>query len=142
MKRVFAVFPRLSFVSSSTRFEYKPAKGWRLLQRLCFWLLAKIGAFACETIQTESITLDDKRLSMQLIEKHIREVNRLMHEPTRLVMGAEDWSELMGDPVLTGALRFSAPVDLREGPTRIFGIDVTILPWMRGLVVLPKETEK
>ena len=143
MKPVFAVFPRTQAGFSTTKYEYSPRSGWKAVQRLCFWLLGRIGAFSHEAISVQSITLDAKRLSAALISNHLTEVHRLMSTPARIVLGAEDWHDLMGDPNIQSAVRFQAPVDLRKpGHESLLGVDVTIIPWMRGLVILPKETEK
>jgi hypothetical protein len=142
MKRmIFATFPRYGPVGSA-RFTYRPALGWRMLQRACFAILRRIGAFVLETDKVSEISLDAARLSVGLIANYRREVERLMYTPARLVVGAEQWHELMGDPLLNQAVRFSAPVDLRAaGRPRLMGLDVTIVPWFDGVVILPLETE-
>lgn len=139
MNRVIAVYPRLAPRACLQKYTYSPARGWKWLQRLCFRLLDKIGAHDIEMVTIKHVSLDSDRLSVALLQKHSHEVQRLMYEPGRMLIGAEDWAVLMGDPVLDSVVRFNAPVDIRSNYFRICGIDVTIIPWMRGLVVIPKR---
>lgn len=137
--RVRAVYPRFSAVQQPDLYQYRPQAGWRWVQRVCFWLLAKIGAYATTMCKSAEIHIDGAKLSVGLVSRHLSEVRHMGFTPSRLLIGAEDYAELMGDKAVQQALRFHSPLDIRSRDFQIFGIDVTIVPWMRGLLVVPAE---
>ena len=65
----------------------------------------------------------------------MREFN---YHPSRLLIGAEDFEELMHEKEISESMTFRANYyDHQE----IVGLKVTVIPWMRGVLVLPKELD-
>ena len=52
----------------------------------------------------------------------------------RRLVGGEDFQQLMGSPEIHNVLNFSAPIGWGR---EIYGLKVEVIPWMRGMVVLP-----
>lgn len=104
------------------------------LQRLCVWVLRKLGAHA--VVQVEDVIpvefySDDL---IRALRMQCREISgRFGHKPVRLVMGAEDFKQIMHTPEIQQYVR----VNTQYGGDRILGLSIEIVPWMRGMVVLP-----
>jgi len=55
-------------------------------------------------------------------------------EGQRLVIGSEDYFELMSEPAIHQHFNFRAEVGMHR---RLMGLTVEVVPWMRGAVVMP-----
>jgi hypothetical protein len=106
-----------------------------LLQRLCFWILSRLGAqWVEETFKTKRVSFHSDDL-MHAISKQRQEVFKMLsREPTTLLIGAQDFEELMHIPDIREHFAF----DVRYNKDRrILGLRIEVIPWMRGLVVMP-----
>lgn len=104
------------------------------LQRLCVWVLRKLGAHA--VVEVEDVTpvefYSDDLISA--LNRQRQEVSgRFGHKPARLVIGAEDFRRLMNTPEIHQYVQINTQY---RGHT-VLGLRVEIVPWMRGMVVLP-----
>ena len=114
----------------------RPAK-W--LQKACFFVLRKLGAFYIgESVTIERHTLDAKTF-MERLFKQQKGIERFFNRhPTKLLIGAEDYAELMHEASATQAFSFYAEYWERR---EVFGMTVEVIPWMRGCLVMPTEKD-
>ena len=61
--------------------------------------------------------------------------DHLSREPKTLLIGAEDYEQIMNCPQINQRLRFDT--SYMFGNRQIIGLTVEIIPWMRGMVVMP-----
>lgn len=105
------------------------------LQRICLWILAKLNCTGgLESVKTMTRRIPVQGQPFELILRSITEMDLTHHfKPAHIYIGAEDFDVLLGsaDPIKS-ALSFRC-----EDPT-LFGVKFTIIPWMRGTLVVPK----
>lgn len=124
-------------------YRYKAAGKLPWLQRLCFRLLDRLAP--AEPMWTAEIRFTRTNVERVLdrVQDQFQVVARRNGDrpPTRLVIGARDWAELTRDPELPFYLEGRGTYlvsNLRQGyQNRVMGLHVEIVPWMRGIVVLP-----
>ena len=127
------------------QFRLRPDCGWVWLQKLCFWILGRIGCFAlttkCEAVR---IAFDGKTFMDNLIAQE-REMVRLYHERgEHLLLGREEFSELVRmDVMMNHPTTFNAPYRYTKqanGEVSIgdYQMRVTVIPWMKGPLGLGK----
>jgi hypothetical protein len=56
------------------------------------------------------------------------------HKPKRLLIGSEDFSELMNSDEVRNVMMFNASYNYGR---EICGLQVEVIPWMRGILVMP-----
>lgn len=134
----------VSFSAPTNTYEYKKNGKHRWLQKLLFdvldWLGCRVDEIAYKQVVIET---DD---FMVKLREHYEEVSRqipLYGEEARLIIGADDFNELMNTPGVDRLIGFKANYDVghrgRNGETHysVMGLNVTIVPWMKGMVILP-----
>lgn len=109
------------------------------LQKACFYVLRKLGAFRpVERVETVRVAFNGRTL-METIYKQRADVARLLGwEPKKLLMGSEDFAQLMKVTPVHERFDFEVEYHIRTGETtKIMGLEVQIIPWMRGILVVP-----
>jgi hypothetical protein len=122
-------------------YQFRRDRGWVWLQRLALWALRKIGAQAFRDDQTVVRHTIDTRKFLDALVRQRAEIMALYHRRgERLLVGYEEFREITGI-AMENPLTFAVQYDWREpgGPTLVYGMRVTVIPWMRGILVLPKE---
>lgn len=124
----------LSYRVRNDVFCFKEHAGWGWLQRLCFFVLRKIGAFYVEeTMAVRTITLDYADVCERLYQRHLSLLRDYNVHAATLLIGADDFAEMMQTPAVERLITFSLKgVDLRWN-----GLKIVIVPWMKGCVMLP-----
>lgn len=106
------------------------------LQRLCLWVLAKLKCYSSKDTVTVTRHLVDGKTFMERLFKQKRALTEGFGlEPKTLLIGGEDYQELMGSPEVMQFMQFSS--EYRYGRNTVVGLEVKVIPWMRGLVVMP-----
>lgn len=118
-------------------YTFRPVGRMTFLQNWLWNFLRWLGAVTPNTsyrVDVKEVRFDDDDL-IQAIHRQTGEVRyRCNAEPTRLVIGAETFRELMG---LTAKLMDYHVLSTHVSPPQFAGLRVEIVPWMRGFVVLP-----
>ncbi len=70
-------------------FKYRSDKRWRALQRICLWILAKIGANETQAMVTFT-TIDEQRV-LDLAKAHMSELYSAGLHPRTIMLG-RTWS--------------------------------------------------
>lgn len=143
----------VSRIYSPTKFQFRVELGWHWLQKVCFWTLRKIGAQAVEfDSQITRLDIQYKSFMERIGKQQAELMTRYALEGKYLLMGAQDYSELMSDSTyLNHMIHFSIPdaiyrnedsMDRRtmipETKTIIMNLNVVIVPWMKGMMVMPE----
>jgi hypothetical protein len=120
---------------SEHTFQFRSDKGWKFIQRLCFWILDRIGAYKwVEEITYKRHTID----TGSFMEKLFRQMDELRghfnRKPKRLLIGAIDFYQLMGGDPTEFPFEFRSEYSLNN---QIYRLTVEIIPWMRGILVMP-----
>lgn len=100
------------------------------MQSLCCWVLNKLNT-SNDIVFTEHVV--DVSNLVDVIYNQIREVGKNYHVDTRrILMGAEDFSELCSTTMVRHLITITAH-------SRAFGgLEITVIPWMKGILVLPE----
>ncbi len=120
-------------------FEFRSDKKYHSIQKVCFWILIKIGAYRRESVVTY------KRYTISpdsFMERLFRQNNYLQREfnvkPSELFIGAEDYAIMMGSDEMKQMLSFNATYSHRDGyGSHVMGLRIHVIPWMRGIIVMP-----
>lgn len=129
---------KLSWVTVEDAWSLRKDFRWKWLARLAEWLIRKIGVNAREPkVEVQRILIDPPRI-MEKIFKQRSALFDMGQEPKRLLIGAEDFSELMRLPEVRDYLTIDAEYHKRtHGGHRICDLRIEVIPWMRGCLVMP-----
>ena len=127
-------------VINPNSFQYCPTHGWAWLQRLCISFLRwrQCNTFGEKITITRHI-IDSDNIIEQICKQKPALMQQYHQKAERLLIGADDFSELMKQPMLNQVFSFDAEYRY-DG--NIFGMKITVVPWMTGMVVLPKTFNK
>lgn len=137
---VIELRPMPKVIELKDAFELREDRPAVWLQRICLWTLRKLGCFACKetvTIERHVIGKNGKTFMDRLWTRRTALLrNELNREPTRLLLGAKDYEELMGE-VCTQGFSFASNYNMgRNGRPEIMGLTVEVIPHMSGLLFL------
>lgn len=112
---------------------------WKWLERLAGWIIRKIGVNAREpVVEFERVLIDPEDIMTKLFQQRsaLFEMGR---EPKRLLIGSEDFADLMRRKEMH--YHFSVGCEYFKGDgrggRRIMDLEVEVIPWMRGALVMP-----
>jgi len=117
-------------------FQFRKDRPAHWLQRACFFVLRKLGAFYMdETVTIERHTLDARTFMERLFKQQEGIARFFNRDSTTLLIGAEGYAELMHEASASRDFAFRAEF----GCGTILGLKVHVVPWMRGCLVLPDD---
>lgn len=118
-------------------FQYRKDRPLPWLQKACFFVLKKLRAFSIDKAVTiERHTIEARTFLERLLKQQESVMQLLGKRPTLLLIGAEDYAELMHEAVSTQMFSFSAEYGYER---EILKMTVRVIPWMRGCLVLPRN---
>lgn len=125
---------RITLVASSSKFLSHP-RNW--LERALWNLLVRLGAV--RPVMEEHIAYTEIILRTDDILREIAQQRSYVFEetddkPLRIIMGRDKFTQLANLPYDT---QMHYGVILHKDPLTMMGMEITIVPWMTGLVVLP-----
>ena len=116
-------------------YVFRKDRPYHLIQHLCCWIMGKIGAFASgETVAYTKHIIDTQKFIEKLFRQHSHLVEYFNRKPKRLLIGADDFSEMMGSDEIRQMMTFQAEYNYGR---EIMGLQVEVIPWMRGILVMP-----
>lgn len=112
---------------------------WKWMERLARWLIRKIGVNARNpVVEVERIVIDPADIMTKLFQQR-GELLKMGHDPKRLLIGSEDFAELMNRK--DAHYHFSVGCEYFKGDgrggRRVMDLEVEVVPWMRGVLVMP-----
>jgi hypothetical protein len=120
-------------------FELREDRPALWLQRVCLWVLRKLGCFACkETIDYQRHVFGDKGRDFmsRLWERKDALWGSFEREPTRLLIGAEQYAEMMRETASSAYFEFNAEYMKGGRHPKVMGLHVEVIPWMCGMLLL------
>jgi len=128
----------VSTVESVDRYVFRKDKGYHGLQRLLFWVLAKIGCYAQdERIAYTQHRLDTDDLMEAIYKQDIGVLEFYNQRGKSLLIGSKDYQELTGNPAIRQMMQFTGKY--RGGYGEVLGMNIIVIPWMKGMLVVPKN---
>lgn len=125
------------------RFRYRPDRGWLLVQRLCFWILDKLGCYAIDhKVEFRSVRIEGDKLLQGLMRQQENLIQHYHVHGERVLVGSKQFCEIMNDEYLNQPINFEVPYWVTEGrgdKYTLAGMKVSVIPWMEGILVMPKE---
>ena len=137
----FVTFTERRVISDNTEaFQFRKDRPARWLQKACFFVLRKLRAHYLEkTISIERHAIDASTFIDRLFKQMDGIQGSFNRTPAKLLIGAEDYANLMHEMVATQPFSFSAEYGYRR---EILGLEVQVIPWMRGCLVMPEPDSK
>lgn len=124
-----------NMVTLKHAYEFRRDLRYRWVQKICFWVLQKIGAYCQE--DTVDVTYHDINTT-DVLERLYRNIDIAYEynhvDPEHIIMGSQDFHELMGIPGSHSHFQFDAQYGRSK---RLLGIRVHVVPWIRGMIVVP-----
>ncbi len=124
-------------------FEFRKDRPAHWLQKTCLFILRKLKAFHFgKTVSVERLEIDTKDFMERLWKQKSELHNYFNMRPTVLLIGSEDYAELMQSKTINQAVsfqveyRFSSRNREENIKSMILGMTVHVVPWMRGCVPL------
>jgi hypothetical protein len=128
----------MSYVEVPDVFEPVKLKN-KLANRLLRWIFRKYGKVYNEPKVTIERMLIDKGDIIERLIRQQRAIFEVRHEPKRVLMGSEDFAELMNRK---DTMQFVTIPNIeyrvgRDGGYKVMNLELTIIPWMKGVLVMP-----
>ena len=129
--------------ANTSVFEFREQCGKVWLQKLCFKVLDWIGCYHLERhVATTYGPFENNKTLTNFVYRAFRDVREWEYyrDEWVLLIGGGTFQKLMDCPEVKGMLQFTVnvPVGSRYHGTRIYGMPVVVVPWMKGFVVVPK----
>lgn len=127
-------------------FKFNRRKKWIMIQNLCFWILKKIGCFhVYDVADIDTVTINKQKLVEVIMMQKILCLDWYREEPTRMLIGSQTLNELMMQPEMYHMFKFDIndrihmqrEDDRGQFHRRVFGLEITVIPTMSGIIVLP-----
>lgn len=120
-------------------FKFEPTGRAQWLQRLAWrflhWRGAMKQAYEPKVIYSRHV-IDADDFIRRLLKQKSALMEGFHRQGQRLIIGSEDYFELMGQPSIRHHFTFAAEAGYRN---KVLGLTVEVVPWMRGAVVMPAE---
>jgi hypothetical protein len=101
-----------------------------------WWLVRALGG-TCphDAVKVIRVPVNGKDFMDRLWKQRRALVESFRREPTTLWMGAEEYEELMSSPAVRQ--EFTVHASFNYGRHEVYGLTVRVIPWMRGMLVMP-----
>ena len=139
------------------KFQYRAERQHRWLQKAALWVLRKLGCFAVTTtVSYQKKVLDIPTFMANICRQHAELCAFYQRNGDRLLLGPEEFSRLaetcfperIPEFLFEGRYCLERPAPSLAGPNDYFGsccagvdilgLKVTVIPWMKGMLVIPK----
>jgi hypothetical protein len=132
---------RRTYFEVANKYEYRPERGWIWAQRVCLAVLKMIGAHAQDVeVAIEKHVLDADSFMERLFKQQSALMTDFMMMPELLLIGSADYAELMGDLEIQSMINFNVKYKIGyRGSVEVCGLRVVVVPWMKGMIVMPKD---
>lgn len=101
-----------------------------------WWLVRLLGGQCpLDTVKVVRVPVSGKSFMEKLWKQKRELVESFRRKPMTLWMGGEDYEELMSSPAVREA--FTIHAEFNYGKHEVYGLTVKVIPWMRGMVVMP-----
>jgi hypothetical protein len=136
---------RLTMRTCTEAFAFSESRRFHWLQKACIAGLRKLRCFYEEEvpIYVTHVIDADTFIDRLLAQKFALRVH-FSREPFVLLIGTEDYQRLMLESPAHWNSMFSFDAEYarvgRDGTT-VLGLKVKVVPWMKGMLVMPKDSD-
>lgn len=132
------------------QYQLRPERKHVWIQKACIWVLKKLECYAIrEDITLKHITIDLDKVFDLVIKQQYELCGKYLLEAERILIGYDEYAKFTEESLVKQPISFDTnPFYLSEYeliddeyvlvPRRINGLKVTLVPWMKGVLVLPK----
>ena len=124
-------------------FYFKPKGRFIWLKSLAWRFLGRSKSLQqAHTYNTEykRSTIDTEDFMKKLFAQRSDLLNNYMKRPGKLLIGHKTFEELMGSEYGRTLMPFNATwYHAKNGRTKIMKMEVVLIPWMKGMCVMPDE---
>lgn len=133
----FVAMNRIAISYDNTMaFQFRTDRPYPWLQKICFFVLRKLRAFYyAEKVTIERHVIDSTTFMERLFKQREEMAKSFNIIPSKLLIGADDYAEMMHEVATTQMFSFNAQFLFNK---EIIGLTVEVIPWMRGCLVMPK----
>lgn len=131
----FARPENVRFVSQD-EWSFEPRKRWAWLHKAAWWFLRKTGGVSNaikDRVYYKEVVIDRKRVVDQVLQA-IEEMGIQHIRPREVFMGPDMFDKAMIE--LRSSYDFSVSMGYDQ---TMFGLPITVVPWMRGVLVVPER---
>lgn len=123
------------------RYTFSPIRGYKWLQRLCFFVLEKLGCHAWDE-ETTYTQVSIKRDSVKVLIHEQWQALRYMNGPDAVrgvILGPEEARQLTGEVLQECCYSMPIPPTYHSPYQRgeYRGLKLFVLPWAKGVTLLP-----
>lgn len=113
-------------------------RGWR--QRVADWCWRLLHRLEClddatyERYTTETVTFNPANVIESILKQRMECMRDWDTMPTQIILGDEDFAQFRMEAGRTGLMQFTMD---GHGRPEFNGMRIVVVPWMRGVVVVP-----
>lgn len=125
-------------------YAFNPNKKHHWLQKACLWILDKLQAHYVDTkVEFTRIRIDPQKFMEKVFQQKAEIARSFNKNGATLLVGSGDYAQMMGEMDHHTMLNFRA--EYRHVGTDVngdyvgkyCGLNVRVIPWMQGILVLP-----
>lgn len=122
-------------------FIFRKDKKYHWLQKLCFYILRKIGAYNISTTYTyDRLCINTGKVARKFFDQFYNIQKNFNITPKDIYIGSEDFSLMLAQnsiPDTPFCFQINFHKDSRyEDKITIHGVNVHVIPWMKGMVLV------
>ena len=113
-------------------------RGWR--QRVAGWCWRLLHRWDClsdatyDRYTTETVTFSPENVIESILKQRMECMRDWGTMPTQIILGDEDFAQFRMEAGRTGLMQFTMD---GHGRQEFNGMRIVVVPWMRGVVVVP-----
>lgn len=108
------------------------------LQKICCWILSALECHQqIQELSYEAVHLESRVVIRQLFIQRREILSLLNDEGTTVLMGSATFAEMMNMPLFKNMISIDGTY-CYGGSRTLLGLRVITIPWMEGVLVLPK----
>ena len=137
-QRVEFVLTKESSITTLVKdnFQFRKDKKYHRIQKLLFWGLKKLECYAeTETVFFEKHTVATNNFLDALLQQEQELIALYNVRGAFVLIGSEDFSRMTNTPEIRNVFEFSS---MYHRDNEICGMRVKVIPWMRGVLVVPE----
>lgn len=131
-------------VEDLDKYTYRPDRPFRGLQKLCFWFLERIKCYSKhDHVYVESHCIDEQYLLDKIFKQENEIFKQTNFTPSVVYMGRDDYMDMMQSEIPHHYMSFDVNARIiKNGYEKIKGMKLVVVPWMKGVLVVPAEEQK
>lgn len=113
------------------------SKKWVWLQRICFWILDKLGAYAFIEHEAHSVVTWRTEDLYTLVRDGMFQLHSVGLDAKHILVGREEYFKLTQQTPCSAMGPMWFPIGGGPVHPSIHNANIVVVPWMNGVLVLP-----